>query len=277
MAFLGALWIIDRRLRVVVLVVQVGCPFPGIAVHVVQAKCIRCKARYGCSKRIAVTALERMLRKLGPLLFRFSIKGVGDFQQHLWIVAPVVAGAGAGARGVLPLGFGRQAISLVFGLAEPACHGLCVVPGDVDDRVVVSLREARVAPAVAWVPAFELFAALGRVGRVLGAVAIPTRAVSNRLRHIARGLQELFELGHRHFSATQVKVFGNAHAVDWRLVAQIFQALVLHQRVVLLQRSNRFIATHQEFARWYTHEGHAQRVGAQALGMAARHCAHKQG
>ena len=62
------------------------------------------------------------------------------------VVAAVVLAVRAGAAGVFPFGLGGQPVVPAFHAAQPARQGLGVVPGHVDDRVLVALREAGVAP-----------------------------------------------------------------------------------------------------------------------------------
>ena len=147
--------------------------------HVIQAKGIGRKTGHRCGERITVIARQCVVGKRRPQRFCLGVEHVGNPGQACRVVAVVVAGARAGAGGVLPLSFGGQAVDPAFGCAEPARQGLGIVPGHVDHRVCVGLRKAWVAPAVARVAAIKLLAACALAGHVLRVVAITAGAIGN--------------------------------------------------------------------------------------------------
>jgi hypothetical protein len=81
---------------------------------------------------VAVAAAQRMLAPALPQWGGVLVEGVGVSEQALGVIAMRVAGARAGAAGVLPFGLGRQPVAVAFGAAQPLRQGLGIVPGDVD-------------------------------------------------------------------------------------------------------------------------------------------------
>jgi hypothetical protein len=61
-------------------------------------------------------------------------------------VPAVPRGGGAGAAGILPLGFGRQGDRAAGLFGKPRAEGLGIGEGDEADRVIGRLREAGIAP-----------------------------------------------------------------------------------------------------------------------------------
>ncbi|MNT01070.1 hypothetical protein D3C72_1355220 [compost metagenome] len=188
------------------------------------------------------------------------VEHVGPAQQRGRIVPRAVARARAGAAGVLPLGLGRQAVAPALRLAQPGGQRLRVVPAHVDHRVVVALREARVAPRVARVTAFEGIAAPRGGGVVVGAPAVAAGAVGHRFGHMARSLEKAPELAHRHLVPAHPECPRDAHLVHRPFVGQLGEAFLGQLRVVARQRLGRLVAAHEEFAGRQSHEGHAQAV-----------------
>ena len=66
-----------------------------------------------------------------------------------------IARFGAAARRVFPLGFGGQAVGVAVLLAEPFAERDGVVPGDVDDGLIVGNIKAGIFPVVLGIAAFE--------------------------------------------------------------------------------------------------------------------------
>src|SRR5690606_10580456 len=116
----------------------------------------------------AVAAGQGVLLPPRPIGRGGLVEDIGLALQPRGCIAMRVAGAGAGAAGVFPFGFGGQAVAVAFGAAEPGGQRLGVVPGHVDDGVVVILGTAGVAPGVARVAPFEGIAADGGGGVVIG-------------------------------------------------------------------------------------------------------------
>ena len=88
------------------------------------------------------------------------------------------------------------------------------MPGDVEDRVVVALGEARVAPGVARVAPLEGVAA-GGAGRVIRRViAVAAGTVCLGLGDMTGRLDEAAELPDRDLVLAQVEGPGDADPVD---------------------------------------------------------------
>src|SRR5690349_8827690 len=90
-------------------------------------------------------------------VFIFLVGGrvheAADLGQLGGIGAVIIARRRAGAAGVFPLGFSRQAIAFAFALTQPIAERDGVVPAHVEHRMVVGLRKANVAPVVSLLAA----------------------------------------------------------------------------------------------------------------------------
>ena len=149
---------------------------------------------------------------------------------------------------------------MAFAATEPCGQRLGVVPGDVDDRVVITLGKAGIAPGIARIAAFEGVAARAARGVVGRVVAIAACAVGFGFGAVARGLDEAAELPHGDFVLAQVEVVADAHRVHRRFVGERLEALAFKQGKVARQRFGVFGAAHGKAAGGNAHERHAQRV-----------------
>src|SRR5215211_5453319 len=147
-----------RRVTLVLLRVPVGCPFPDIADHVVDAMTVR-RERGDWGGPLEAVAVRVLPRKL-------ALPGVGHVPAvRRQLVAPCVVGAvEAAARRKLPFGFAREL------LAGPLRVGKRVAEGDMHDgmvveRIDVALRPVRVPPvgALGERPPLAIIAQVDRV------------------------------------------------------------------------------------------------------------------
>ncbi|MNV63499.1 hypothetical protein D3C71_1560970 [compost metagenome] len=150
---------------------------------------------------------------------------------------------------------------MALGAAQPLRKRLGVVPGHVDNGVVVSLRKAGVAPRIARIAPLERIAPPRGGWVVVGVVAIAACAVSFGLRLMARGLQKPPELAHCYLVLTQIERAANAHLVCWSLVGQFGEAFGFQRRVGAGQRVGRLHSAHPEISRGHSHKRHAEAVG----------------
>src|SRR5690606_40540293 len=132
-------------------------------------------------------------------------------------------GAGARPARVFPLGLGRQAVAHAFGLAQPLRHRHRVVPGDVDDGVIVALREARIPPRILRRAPVEGVAARALRRLVRGVVAVAASAVGDRLRDVPGSLDEAPELADRHLVLAELERPRHPEAVHRRLDVNLYE------------------------------------------------------
>src|SRR5690348_3365485 len=114
-----------RRSALIVLVPAILDPLIDTAAHIVQPEWICLEASH----------LDGLL--LGGCDGR-AVPAVG--QAGLQLVAPPVLRLGSAARGVLPLGLGREPVWLAGGTREPGDIMPGVIPAHVGDRGVVLAR-----------------------------------------------------------------------------------------------------------------------------------------
>ena len=138
----------------------------------------------------------------------------GVAEERFRVVAGRPAGRAPGAAGVFPFGLGGQPTSPPVLRRQPAAEGSRVVPGHVDDRLVVPLwpGEAGVAPAVAKraVVTFTLILTLTVVG-------YPPSA-GLRVGNVAGRGDERAELADGDFGRPQLERGGDPHEVPWPLI-----------------------------------------------------------
>src|SRR5439155_27098802 len=106
-----------------------------------------------------------------------ALGGVGEIGVGAGLiadVAPEEQGLGPAARRILELGFAEQPIGMAGLAAEPGGVGLGVVPAHADHRMVIGLRNARIAPGIAGgllidrVPVDPVLGVAGVLRRVAG-------------------------------------------------------------------------------------------------------------
>src|SRR5262245_30387073 len=96
---------------------------------------------------------------VGELIAAGQIDQMGVARQLRWLVAVIKPGGRSSTAGIFPFGFAEQAVALVFLAAEPIAKRDGVVPGHINDGVIVGLRKARIAPGELG-PATDAFAGL---------------------------------------------------------------------------------------------------------------------
>ena len=106
---------------VVLGIVRILAPFPGVAVHIEQAPCVR----------FLLTHRMRLISGV-PIVPSVAV-------QLGLAVTEIIARRAPRAASVLPLGLGRQAVFLSFFAIKPLAEGRGVVPVHTYHRVVVGL------------------------------------------------------------------------------------------------------------------------------------------
>ena len=122
--------------------------------------------------------------------------------------------------------------------------------------MIVGLRKAGVAPRILRVAPFEGVATRRLRRIVVAVVAVTAGAVAHRLGNVTGLLDEAAELADRHFGLSKIEVARDAHAVDRRFVAKLFESLVVVLRIVGGQRFGRLVAAHHELTGGNTDERH---------------------
>jgi hypothetical protein len=125
-------------------------PFTHISEHVMQAESIRQEAGHWGRKDDSVVAVERrevrLVLRPRMHLSQAVVRYVRKPTRIVDIVAPRSGGRSAGACGVLPLCLIGQPVAVSRLLGQPLNVSLCIGEIYADDRVIVSLRKARITP-----------------------------------------------------------------------------------------------------------------------------------
>src|SRR5262245_48460772 len=128
-------------------------PFPDIADHVVQPKCVRLEAtdrRGVCVAVIAIMGGCPMLllarRGRENRAIAGSIADVSVGARTVGVFSPGAGRAAAGPRGVLPFRLGQQPIALTRSARKPLRVGFRVVPTHAGHGMVIVLWIAGIPP-----------------------------------------------------------------------------------------------------------------------------------
>src|SRR5262249_6798214 len=130
----------------------VGAPLRDVAVHVEKAPGVGPEALHRCREGEAVVeldVLEGIGLRVGPdLLLQGNVSDVREALEARQIISAVKARLCAGTAGELPLRLRRQPVFPLLLLAQPLAKGESVVPGNVDDGIIIRLLPASVPPTV---------------------------------------------------------------------------------------------------------------------------------
>ena len=146
------------------------------------------------------------------------------------------------------------------------------MPSDVDDGVVIRLPESGIRPGIFWRSSLEGIASGTCCRVVVGVVAVAASAIGDRFGNMAGGGQEFPKLADRHFMLPHEERFGNAYAVNGRLVFEMEKTRLFVLREVTGQTVRGFVAAHQEFAGRHQDEAHAQGVFQRGRGAMPACC-----